>query len=106
MLSLYFPSVNTSASAGAPEWDRRARCHRCALQCFPEQNEYQNTKGPFLPLIPTSPPVHRDISSPVFTPLFISSRFQSFNRKTGSMAMQTAQILTDFSQIYLIDNSV
>lgn len=39
-------------------------------------------------------------------PFSSPSRFQSFNMNLGMLAMQTAQFLTEFSQIYLIDNSV
>lgn len=67
-----------------------------ALQCNPTKNNIcNNTKG--------SSSAASSSSASSFS---ISSRFQSFNIKLGMLATQTAQFLTEFSQIYLIDDSV
>lgn len=97
VLFLILP-VNTSASTGPPCSKLVGLLYCGALQCNPAKNKIcTNTKGSFSMFPPPAAP---------FFPFSSSSWFQSFNMNLGMLAMQTAQFLTEFSQIYLIDNSV
>lgn len=91
VLFFFILPVNTSASTGPPNRTWRAFVLRCFAKQPCKEQTPDNTKGS----PPPRPPV----------PELSFSMVPKLYYELGMLATQTVQSLTEFSQIYLIENS-